>query len=123
MKRYYILAGILMLSATAGMIYSLTRNDFKNAPAQIAGCTDPAVTAIVYSLQNYPDSWERDTFKIRHDDDVSVWVGNEDYGLSLNMGSKDVMPDQYAMSDQCRAILYDATQTWTRNTLNEKLRD
>ena len=57
-----------------------------------------------------------------HDTDVSIWVANEDYGLSLNMGSKDAEPDQYDMSDQCRALLYDTTQTWTRNTLNERLR-
>lgn len=110
-------------SVAAGVVsYNATHNDFKNAPTQIGGCTDPAVTAIVYSIQTYPDGWERDTFKMWHDDDVSIWVANEDYGLSLNIGSQDVQPDQYVMSDQCRAVLYDATQTWTRNTLNAKLR-
>ena len=124
MKQYYVIAGaIAMLSTTAGMIYFATRNDhFKNAPTEIAGCKDPAVTAVIHSIRNYPNSWETDNYQMWHDEDVSIWTANEDYGLSLTMGSSNASPDHYAMDDQCRAVLYDTTQTWLRNTLNEKLR-
>lgn len=122
MKRYYILAGVLSISAIIGSIYGMTDNEFKDAPTQIAGCTDPAITAIVYSIQNNPAGWERDSFQMWHDDDVSIWTANEDYGLSITMGGKEARPDEYEMSDQCRVILYDTTQAWLRKTLNEKLR-
>ena len=118
-----ILLGLVGVITVGGLTYHFTQNDFKDAPTQIGGCTDPAVTAVVYSIDNYPDSWESDSFQMWHDDDVSVWTGNEDYGLSLTMGSSRAQPDQYVMNDQCRAVLYEATQEWLRNTLNEKLRD
>ena len=117
-----LLGAVLALGIAGAVAYQHTHNEFKNAPAQIGGCNDPAVTAVIYSIQNYPDSWETDNFKMWHGNDVGVWTANEDYGLSLSLGSKDAQPDQYQMSDNCRAVLYDTTQTWLRNTLNEKLR-
>ena len=121
-KFEYIVGAVIALAMIGGVAYMATHNDFKNAPTQIAGCNDPAVTAVVYSIQTYPDSWEADSYKMWHDDDVSIWTGNEDYGLSLTMGSRNASPDQYGMSDECRAILYSTTQNWLRNTLNDKLR-
>lgn len=100
--------------------YNATR-DFRNAPLQIKGCTDPGVTAIAYSIQTNPNAWEADDYKMWHGDDASVWIANSDYGLSITLG-KSGGPDQKEMSDECRAVLYDATQSWARVRIAKKLR-
>lgn len=128
MKKYVMYAWVgafLILTAmvAAGVNHRLPgNNEFKDAPAQIEGCDDPAIVAVIYSIRTYPDSWQTDNYRMWHGSDVSVWTANQDYGLSLSMNTKDASPNQYEMSDQCRAVLYDTTQTWVRNTLNARLR-
>ena len=108
--------------AAVVVAYNATHNDFKNAPTQIGACKDPAVTAVIYSIQSHPESWDTDSYRMWHNNDVSIWTANEDYGLSLTMGTKNASPDRYKIDDDCRAILYTTTQTWLGNALNAKLR-
>ena len=94
----------------------------KDAPTHIDKCNDPSVSAVVYSIRTDPTSWSSDHYHMNHGDDVSVWVGNGDYGLTIQLG-KDASPgDKNTMDDDCRQLLYQTTQDWYRNYLNAKLR-
>lgn len=94
----------------------------KDAPTHIDKCNDPAISAVIYSIRTDPTSWSTDNYRMNHGDDISIWVGNSDYGLNIQLG-KDASPvDKNTMDDDCRQVLYQTTQDWYKNYLNSKLR-
>ncbi len=91
-------------------------------PATIENCSDGPTIAVVESLRRVPNEWETDNYRLSRGDEVSVWVANEDYGISISLGA-DAKPDAYeSMPDECKTLLYRETQNWYKEKLNERLR-
>ena len=72
----------------------------------VAGCKQRGVLAVVWSLEYQPDDWSYDGFRLRKDD-ISIWVANGDYGLEINGFTR--------LTQQCRALLFTATQRLAEN--------
>lgn len=88
----------------------------------IENCSDGPTIAVVESLRRAPNDWETDNYRLSRGDKVSVWVANEEYGISISLGA-DARPDAYeSMSDECKALLFRETQNWYKEKLNERLR-
>lgn len=121
-----LISGYLIAICVVGTAFLLFRdrfnNDFKNAPDHIGACHDPSVAAVIYSIQQNPASWDMDRYSMWHSDDISVWIANEDYGLSLTIGSKTASTNDYQMSDECRSMLFDTINEWKTDYVNSKLR-
>lgn len=90
--------------------------------ATIESCSDGPTIAVVESLRRAPNEWETDNYRLFRGDKVSVWVANEEYGISISLGA-DARPDAYeTMPDECKSLLYRETQNWYKEKLNERLR-
>ena len=119
-KFWLTVAGIILAYAFfLGYATFIDKNEFTEAPTIIEGCKDSNIAGIVYSLKNYPLNWETTEYELTHDNGITIWIANEDYGLKIGTDGES---GDYEMSDQCRAILYDATQSWQRNYISEYLR-
>ena len=70
------------------------------------GCNQRGVLAAVWSLENQPDDWSYDGFRLGKGD-ISIWVANDDYGLEINGFT--------GLTQQCRALLFTATQRLAEN--------
>lgn len=91
-------------------------------PGTIENCSDAPTIAVVDSLRRVPNEWETDNYRLFRGEEVSVWIANEEYGISISLGS-DARPDAYnTMPDECKNLLYRATQNWYKEKLNERLR-
>jgi len=103
------------------VIYKPLIND--HIPKQIDKCSDQTVVAVVYSLRTDPQSWTSDSYNLSYGNAVKIWVANEDYGLNIGLGSDISNGAKYDMSDECRALLYSATQDWRTNYVTTKLKE
>ena len=108
----------ISLVATSILLASCSGN-IPPTPKTIENCSDPVVVPIVHSIIHTPSSWETDMYRVTNGT-VSVWIANEDYGISIAMGT-NVLPDQYtSMSDQCKLLMFNTYQDYLRNLLSEE---
>lgn len=92
-----------------------------SVPSNYGECRDAPVVAVIHSLKTEPFKWDTDLYTLTNKD-VSVWVANEDYGLSITVGGR-AKPDMYQLDDACRAELYSSIQNWMRISIANRLRD
>ena len=129
MNKLAIFVGVVILSSASlvsgKIIYDKYLEEHKepvNLPGSIENCSDAPTIAVVESLRREPNEWETDNFRLARGEEASVWIANEAYGISISLGS-DARPDEYnTMSDECKNLLYRATQSWYKEKLNERLR-
>lgn len=101
-----------------------TNYDLREAPTSIDNCKDPAVSSIIYSLRKYPIRWDSDEYTIEHVSGVTVWVANQERGLSISIDKNSILPYQYPFTDECGGtLLYSTILKWNKISLNEKIRN
>lgn len=112
--RFSVLAMGLALSACGSDLQLdniFPKKDIPPAPANIGKCNDPITVAIVHSVRHNPNEWETNTYSFTNGK-ISVWVGNEDYGISVAPGD-EAKTDQYStMSGECKILLYRTYQSY-----------
>lgn len=92
-----------------------------NLPSTIGSCSDAPTIAVVESLRREPNEWETDNYKLARGEEVSVWIANEEYGISISLGSEASADAYNTMPAECKNLLYRETQTWYKEKLNERL--
>lgn len=93
------------------------------------GCTDQIVLLTIRDLRNNPDNWENDGYTLETGGGwferpyVGIWIANEAYGLDFRQKSGQFRRASvdYAMTDQCRSLLWNTVNNWKVNDFRNGL--
>lgn len=97
--RTMLIAGALL---TIGALW-LTVPPDREAPE--GPCTDPAALAVMAEVRK--PGWVVGKLTASHASGLSIWLGNEDYGLGVSSDGSEAMPDDGPhFSEACKAAIY-----------------
>jgi hypothetical protein len=130
----YLKAGLIS-AAVIGILSAGTAVAVKESPAIAAafkpspkkadhllpmkeGCNDQLVLKVAKSIQDHPNEWEGDKYRMERDgglfgDDIKIWIANDEYGLDF-LTSKKYSTEgmKYPFTDACRSYLYSVTSNF-----------